>query len=101
AVENATEPPYWTKMDLSGASYDIAFSPDNRTLARCGADGIKLYNMPLPNSPIIVSNSYRDIAAPDPKRLYKKIRYSNDGKALFAGCGDGQIFVFNADNGDR
>lgn len=99
-AENPNKPAYWTKQDLTGASYDVAFSPDNRTLARCGPEGIKLYNTPLPNSPLIVSSHYSTIHAQDQKP-FKKVVYSKDGKTLFAGGSDGQIYLFNADNGER
>ena len=44
-VNNATQPDYWAQQDPGGSTTAIAFSPDNRTLARLGPDGIKLYNL--------------------------------------------------------
>jgi len=64
------QPEYWSQQDPNGATYAVAFSPDNRTLARIGGDGIKLYNLVLPGSPFQVGAPRRHIVQPQPPNRY-------------------------------
>ena len=54
AAENPNHPEYWAQQDPSGPVHHLAFSPDNQTLARSGADGIKIYSVNVPGTPFSV-----------------------------------------------
>ena len=98
-VDNPNQPEYWAQQDPTGASYHIAFSPDNRSLARCGADGVKLYNVNLPGTPFAVSAPRRIIPPPAPNVRYSCSIFSKDSKTLFVGGTDGIIRLFDPENG--
>ncbi len=106
-VDNPNQPEYWAKQDDHGASYDVVFSPDKRTLARCGPDGLKLYNTPIAGSAVAV-NSHR-LLVPTPaanttsgSRLDARFTcaaFSRDGKTIFTGGRDGLIRLWDPDTG--
>src|SRR5204863_386587 len=64
-VENANQPEYWAQQDENGASFFVSFSPDGKTLARCGPDGLKLYPVQEPGSPVLI-NSPKRVILPGP-----------------------------------
>lgn len=91
-VDNVNQPAYWTQQDPGGSTtYQLAFSPDGKTLARFGPFNIKLYATPLPGAPfqigaprlVINTNGQRTAA------------YSRDGKTLFTGGFDGNIYLWD------
>src|SRR5262249_28096325 len=89
-AENPNVAEYWAQQDASGLSYHVAFSPDNRSLARCGADGVKIYNVNLPGTPFSVSAPRRIIPPPPlPLVRYTCSVYSKDSKTIFVGATDG------------
>ncbi|MBI3409423.1 MAG: hypothetical protein HY040_13865 [Planctomycetes bacterium] len=92
------QPEYWGQQDPNGATYFVAFSPDNRTLARIGADGIKLYNLLLPGAPFQVGSPRRHVPAPGPGNRYTCAAFSKDSRTLFTGSTDGLIKIWNADS---
>jgi WD40 repeat protein len=99
-AEHPSQPEYWAQQDASGnATHHVAFSPDNRTLTRTGADGIKIYNVNLPGAPFSVSTPRRIIPPPAPGTRYTCSVYSKDNKTLFAGGTDGIIRLFDPDTG--
>jgi WD40 repeat protein len=99
-AEHPSQPEYWAQQDPSGnATHHVAFSPDNRTLARTGADGIKIYNVNLPGAPFSVSTPRRIIPPPAPGIRYTCSIYSKDNKTLFVGGTDGVIRLFDPDTG--
>jgi WD40 repeat protein len=100
-VEKPTQPDYWSKQDNSGATYDIAFSPDDKSLARCGADGIKVYNTPMPGSRVLVNAHRLFMRAPNPEAQFQCVAFSNDGKTIFSGGKDGLIRLWDAENDNR
>jgi WD40 repeat protein len=98
-ITEANQPEYWAHQDPTGATYQAVFSPDKRTLARCGADGVKLYNAPLPGTPFAVSNPRRVIAPPDPKARFTCVTFSKDSKTIFTGGLDGLVRLWDAETG--
>ncbi|MCI0378952.1 MAG: hypothetical protein L0215_15195 [Gemmataceae bacterium] len=91
------QPEYWAQQDPNGATYYLAFSPDNRTLARVGADGIKLYNLVLPGAPFQVGAPRRHIPQPQAPNKYTCAVFSKDNKTLFTGAADGIIRIYDAE----
>jgi WD40 repeat protein len=91
-----THPAYWTQQHDSKDDWgcQAAISPDNRTLIRCGEDGVKLYKVPQPKdrfepkdeSKILSLGQNRGICA----------TFSRDGKTIIVGCNDGVIRLFDA-----
>jgi WD40 repeat protein len=98
-AENAAAPEYWSQQDPSGASYHLAFSPDNRLLARVGADGVKVYGVIQPGAPFQVGAPRRTIPPPRPGIRYTCALFSKDGKTLFAGASDGMIYLYDHETG--
>src|SRR5262249_14530833 len=99
-AENPNVAEYWAQQDASGPSYHVAFSPDNRSLARCGADGVKIYNVNLPGTPFSVSAPRRIIPPPPlPLVRYTCSVYSKDSKTIFVGATDGVIRLFDPESG--
>lgn len=98
-AENPNQPEYWAQQDPTGAAYHVAFSPDNRSVARTGADGVKIYNVNLPGQPFAVSAPRRILPPPSPGVRYTCSIYSKDNKTLFVGATDGQIRLFDPENG--
>src|SRR5581483_9032197 len=99
-AESATQPEYWQQNDPTGATHFVALSPDNRTLLRGGADGLKLYPMVLPGANFQVSAPRRVIPSPAPAVRYTCAAFSSDGKTLVAGGTDGIIRLWDPDNGE-
>lgn len=98
-AENPATPPYWTQQDPNGATYHLAFSPDNRTLVRIGADGIKFYNLVQPGAPFQAASPRRHIAALAPPHRYTCAAFSRDGRSLFVGSTEGTIRVWDMETG--
>jgi WD40 repeat protein len=92
-------PEYWARQHTTGASYDISFSPDNRTLARCGPEGILLYNLPTPGSPLVVTGPRLLIPIPAPASRFNCMLFSKDSKTLFTGGLDGMIRLWDSETG--
>jgi WD40 repeat protein len=102
-AEKSTEPDFFAQQDFSGSSYHLAFSPDGKVLARSGPDAVKLYAVPVPGNPVLTVPLRRQIA---PARdLGGKVRrftctaFAKDGRALYIGCTDGLVYLFDPDNG--
>ena len=99
-VENLSQPFYWAKQDLSGtATKNLVFSPDSRTMVRCGDEGLKLYNTPLPGEGLQVNNHRLLISRPNDKAKFNCAIFSRDGKTLFTGGQDGIIRLWNPETG--
>jgi WD40 repeat protein len=98
-LDNANQPEYWSKQDFNGSTYQVVFGPDNKTMVRVGPDGVKLYNTPLPGSPITVTAHRHLIGPPDKKDRHTVAVFSKDGKTLFTGGTDGVIRLWDADSG--
>lgn len=100
-VEDPTKPEYWSRQDPNGATYQVAFSPDNRTLARIGADGIQLYNVAIEGSPFQYSSPRRTIPQPPPPNRYLCAVFSKDSKSLFTGSVDGLVKMWDSETGQQ
>ncbi len=98
-VDDASKPAYWTAQGVKGATYGVAFSPDNRTLMALGADSVKLYNLPLPGSQILLSSPRRTISQPVAANRYRCAAFSKDSKTLFTGGADGAIRQWDTETG--
>ena len=98
-IDNPATPPYWEQHDPSGATYQVVVSPDNKTLARCGPDGVKLYNLPLPGMPFQASAPQRIIASTDSTGRFLCIAFSKDAKTLVTGGSDGSVRLWNLETG--
>ncbi len=96
-VDNPSQPAYWSQQDPTGATDGLAFSPDNRTLARVGADGVKLYNLALAGSTFQVGSPRQTIPS-SPSRFHCAL-FSKDNKTLFAGSDDGVLTMFDVETG--
>lgn len=92
------QPEYWSHQDPTGATYFVAFSPDNRTLARLGSDGIKLYNLILPGAQFQVGSPRRHVKPPAPSIRYTCAAFSKDSKTLFTGSSDGLVKIWDAES---
>lgn len=98
-AENPNVAEYWAQQDQTGASYHVAFAPDNRSLARCGADGAKIYNVNLPGAPFSVSAPRRTIPPPLSAVRFTCSIFSKDSKTLFTGATDGIIRLYDPETG--
>jgi WD40 repeat protein len=94
-VNNANQPAYWTQQDPTGATYHLTFSPDSKTLVRCGPLNIKIYNTPLPGDPFQIAAPAQTIAAND----VRCATFSKDGKTLYTGNGAGNIHFWDPATG--
>src|SRR5262249_46579222 len=101
-IADQNQPEYWAKQDLNGASSFVAFSPDGRTLARIGPDGLKLYNTPQPGSPALVTDARKAIGPPPPlaKGHFTCVTFSKDSKTMFVGGSDGVIYLYSTESGE-
>lgn len=98
-IENPTHPAYWEQHDPSGATYQVVIGPDNKTFARCGADGIKIYNLALPGSALQAAAPKRIIAPADAATRFLSVLFSKDSKTLFTGGVDGLIRLWDVETG--
>jgi WD40 repeat protein len=102
-VEDVRLPAYWSQQDFSGPSYNVSFSPDGKVLARSGPDGVKLYNVPPPGSPVRPGAPRRTFQPPrdttGKARQFTCTTFSRDGRALYVGCSDGLVYLYDPDNG--
>jgi WD40 repeat protein len=104
-IESAGKPEFWQQQDPDGgSSYGVTFSPDSKTLARCGPEGVKLYSTPRPGATSLTSTPYRVIvpgtseSATLPNRFLCAL-FSKDGKTLYTGSTDGVIRLWDMDTG--
>jgi len=97
-VDNDKQPAYWSQQDPNGATFSLAFSPDNHTLGRFGADGVKLYNLPLPGAPFQVGSPRRIISNTEGTQVTCSI-FSNDLRSVFTGGPDGLIKRWDTETG--
>ncbi len=86
-VDNINQPAYWAQQDPTGATYQLGFSPDGKTLVRVGPLGVKLYATPLAGAPFAVGAPRRNLLANGARCAV----YSKDGKTVFTGGFDGNI----------
>lgn len=94
-VKVLTQPAYWTQQhDTDSWGCHVTLSPDNRTLIRCGADGVKLYKVPQPKDKFL--NTEQDKILPAERYRGMCALYSKDGKTFAVGYGDGTIRLFDA-----
>jgi WD40 repeat protein len=100
-VDIPTHPEFWSLQDLTGATYQFLFSPDNRTMVRIGADGVKFYAMVLPGSPGGATTPRKTIMGLMAPHHYSCAAFSKDSKTLFTGATDGVIRIFDADTGEE
>ncbi|MCS7045273.1 MAG: hypothetical protein NZO58_02845 [Gemmataceae bacterium] len=98
-IENPTQPEYWAHHDPSGAVYQVAFSPDQRSLVRVAADGVKIYQVSSPGQPFAVAAPRRIIPGPAPGVRFSCVQFSKDGKTLFLGAADGVVRLFDPETG--
>ncbi len=97
-VENVNQPAFWAQQDLNGATYHLAFSPDDKTLARCSATAVKLYTTPTPGAPFQAGAARATISGITYPARYACSVFSKDGKTLYVGTTQGDIQFFDADN---
>lgn len=97
---------YWEQQDADQlATWLVAFSPDNRTLARIGLDGIKLYHVTPPGAPFqpaaprLLIKSPGEWTQTGPKVRFTSLAFKQDSRILFAGGSDGLIYLYDADSG--
>lgn len=93
-VDNPNQPAYWMQQDPTGATYQLLFSPDGKTLVRVGPMGLKLYATPAPGAPFQVAAPRLQINTNGPRCA----AYSKDGKTLFTGGFDGNINSWDPEN---
>jgi WD40 repeat protein len=93
-IDNVNQPAYWTQQDLNGATYHLAFSPDDKTLVRCSPYTVKLYATPLPGAPFQPGAPRATIAISGQRCA----AYSKDGKVLYTGGFDGTITFWDPEN---
>jgi WD40 repeat protein len=99
-VDTADQPAYWTQQDAAGgAVYHLSFSPDGKTLARCGPFQVKLYATVLPGAPFQVA-APRLMLTKDNWRPKRSV-FSKDGKTLFTGGTDGTIYHWDPETGQQ
>jgi WD40 repeat protein len=95
----------WLHQDPRTTCYHIAFSPDGTQIAHTCRDAIKLYPVPAVGTPPVAAKPKRIFTpphAPTGKVFHFTCSvFSTDGKALFAGCSDGAIYVYDLDNGQQ
>ena len=100
---NAVE--YWAQQDNAGASNFLAFSPDGKQLIRCGSDAIKIYDVHQPGSAVSANEPRRTLVPPEDSKNKNNLHQftcatvSKDGKALFTGCTDGIIRLYDMETG--
>lgn len=97
-IDNLNQPAFWTQQDLNGATYHLAFSPDDKTLVRCSSTTVKLYATPTPGGafqPGVPRATISGVAHPE---RYACSVFSKDGKTLYVGTTHGHIHFFDADN---
>jgi WD40 repeat protein len=98
-VQNANEPEYWEKQDITGSTDDIVFSADDKSLIRCGADGIKIYAVAQPGESFAISAPKRVIANTAAEERFKRAVTSPDSKTLIAGTSEGVLRIIDFDTG--
>jgi WD40 repeat protein len=97
-VENVNQPAYWAQQDPGGSTvYQLTFSPDGKTLTRLGPFNIKFYNVPLPGAAFQVAAARQTIDTREQKAQYRAV-YSRDGKTLYTGGYDGNIYLWDPEN---
>jgi WD40 repeat protein len=97
-IDNVNQPAFWTQQDLNGATYHLAFSPDDKTLARCSATTVKLYTTPQPGGAFQAAAPRATISGINYPARYACSVFSKDGKTLYVGTTQGNIQFFEADN---
>jgi WD40 repeat protein len=97
---------YYSQQDPEEALSHLAFSPDGKLLAKCGPSNIKVFPVPGTASGNVAPLQPRRTLTPPTAPTGKVFRFTcsvflPDGKALFAGCSDGAIYLYDLDNGQQ
>ncbi len=98
-VENANEPEYWAQLDNGGATYNVAFSADDKLLIRCGPDGVKVFSVAHPGQAFQVSVPKRTVTHPNPEEHFATAITSADSKTLITGASDGVLRMIDLETG--
>jgi WD40 repeat protein len=98
-LTNLNEPEYWSHQENTGPTYDVAFSADDTSLIRAGADGLKVYAVPPPGEAFKVSAPRQTIANPSNEHHFSCVRTSADSKTIIAGATDGTLRIIDANSG--
>ena len=98
-VQSPTPTEYWSQQDNEGATYQVAFTPDDRKIICCGAYGIKIYSMAHVDQAFQISTPERTIPIPSSGNLFKLVLVSADSKALITGAVDGVLRIYDMETG--
>ena len=98
-VDNAKPVSYWAYQDQNGATYQVLFSPDGKTLTVANGLGLKLYPTPVPGAPFQAANPRVTIVTSSP--LPGALVYSRDGKTLYTGDFKGNIKLWDPESGQQ
>lgn len=97
-IENANEPEYWAQQDNTGPVHAVAFTGDDTSIIRCGADGIKVFAVPQPGQAFQVSTPKRTVPNPNDE-VFTCAMSSSDSKTLITGASDGILRMIDLQTG--